>query len=352
MASSTHEVIDLTLGSPSPSRAPKQKRRPRSSGGEGPTSSPVVSNGRTMKKKKLSGVEGQKAEGTSGRAVSFLTWNVWFGPLAMEERMRSIGASIEKHSPEVCALQEVTEYSHALLSSQRWWKRYHSYAAPNRHAYYELLLVKKDAGSDSEAGNMELGDARFSTCTLRSRMGRNLIFAETPALIVGTAHLESPCPDESGRFQLHSRERKAQMRHCLNVLTSRASKAKQPVLTVCMGDLNWDEKNDGSTFAGLEDDSWVDAWVELKGASDFGFTYDAKANGNLYGGMKKRLDRMLIRIDEMAKDAFVMEAIELVGTSPVVPELEYEKKVGKSMKTKKVYPSDHFGILLKLKCTM
>ena len=161
--------------------------------------------------------------------------------------------------------------------------------------------------------------------------------------------MESPCPDENGRFQLHSRERRAQLRHCLNVITTRAARLERPGIAIIMGDLNWTERNDGPTFAGVEDGGWVDAWTELKGEDEPGWTYDAKANGNLDGGTRSRLDRVLVRIDAAAKDAVALEGIELVGTAPIVPELEYEKKVGKKTKTKKVFASDHFGILLRLK---
>lgn len=79
-----------------------------------------------------------------------------------------------------------------------------------------------------------------------------------------------------------------------------------------------------------------------------GFTYDSKANLMLTGSrLQKRLDRIFCKLRD-----FEALTIEMVGTAPI-PDLTYlkEKKVKGQVQMLKlpVLPSDHFGLLLKVR---
>ena len=118
-----------------------------------------------------------------------------------------------------------------------------------------------------------------------------------------------------------------------------------PKVHVIMGDMNWDERNDGPILdAGS---GWVDAWTTLRSDDEPGFTYDAKLNGNLSGGLRRRLDRILVKCFGN-DDVVTLASIEMVGCEPVEPALHHEKRIGKKTKIQRVFASDHFGLLLTL----
>lgn len=79
-----------------------------------------------------------------------------------------------------------------------------------------------------------------------------------------------------------------------------------------------------------------------------GFTYDSKANPMLTGSrLQKRLDRIYCQLQD-----FEVVSLEMVGTAPI-PDLTYQKerkvKGRVQMMTLPVLPSDHFGLLLKVR---
>lgn len=155
------------------------------------------------------------------------------------------------------------------------------------------------------------------------------------ALVVGTSHLESPCPGPPTWDQMFSKERVDQAKEAVTFLD------KSPNAIFC-GDLNWDEKLDGP-FPVSQD--WLDAWTELKPGED-GWTYDTKSNMMISGNRKlqKRLDRFLCKLKD-----FKISGIEMIGMD-AIPGASYikKKKVKGQLKefTLPVLPSDHYGLLL------
>ncbi|BBN16157.1 tyrosyl-DNA phosphodiesterase 2 [Marchantia polymorpha subsp. ruderalis] len=76
-------------------------------------------------------------------------------------------------------------------------------------------------------------------------------------------------------------------------------------------------------------------------------TYDSKATLMLSGSrLQKRIDRFFFHLQN-----FKVDSLEMVGTQPI-PGLTYQKERTVmrevQMQTLPVYPSDHFGLLLKL----
>ena len=400
-------VIDLTGSSPEAANEKKKKMKKKMTTMMKHQAETERLGGREQANALMSPSKTQKRRrrgnsGSDGGSVRMLTWNVWFGPLAMEQRMVSIGATVTQLAPDVVAFQEMTATSHALLKSQPWWGRYEEFISPDRNPmYYEVLLVKKQedshirrrrrednmtndddpsssaassiapsASSSASSSSSRLRTAEFASCQLRSRMGRNLLLARELTIdgcsfTVGTAHLESPCPDERGVFQLHSRERRHQMKQAISSIGARIQRDRgaraqaissssslpdggggAPHFYVFMGDMNWDEKIDGPIVTDTSS-GWIDAWTALRREDEPGFTYDAKVNGNLSGGLRRRLDRILVNCCGN-NDVVTLSSIEMVGCEPVEPALHYEKRVGKKTKVQRVFASDHFGLLLTL----
>lgn len=261
--------------------------------------------------------------------LRLLTYNVWFGNVAVMERLEALGRVIAESDPHVLCLQEVTPQSLSVLRAFAWFGDYVAGPAPHLQEYFSLMMFKK--GVDSELVKREKFVFR------NSRMGRYLDVtsymrdaASGAHFAVGTAHLESYISST----HTSASERKVQIAECFSVMNKHPN-------AVFMGDTNWDDK-DGAVPAPSD---WRDAWLE-KRPKDAGFTYDAKTNAMLRGYLQKRLDRAFVKLRD-----FDIRAIEMVGQEPI-PGVTYHKTVSERGKAKvielPVVPSDHFGLLLTL----
>lgn len=78
-----------------------------------------------------------------------------------------------------------------------------------------------------------------------------------------------------------------------------------------------------------------------------GYTYDGRTNGMIGGALQGRLDRFWCRLQD-----FDAESIEMVGTEPI-PGLrcdrEFKNGEGFRRASLPVFPSDHYGLLLKIR---
>jgi tyrosyl-DNA phosphodiesterase 2 len=242
-----------------------------------------------------------EAEGTwlekPSSELIILTYNVWFREdLELQARMDAIGDIILQHRPHIIFFQ---------LS--------------------KLPVVS------------------FKQTPFRnSVMGRELCLAELRAgngekLLVATTHLESPCPAPPTWNQMFSAERVVQAKEAMTILRDSPN-------VIFGGDMNWVDKRDGPPPL---PSGWFDAWQQLH-PGQVGFTYDSKANLMLTGSrLQERLDQIFCKLRD-----FEALTIEMVGTAPI-PDLTYikEKKVKGVVQMLKlpVLPSDHFGLLLKVR---
>ena len=90
-------------------------------------------------------------------------------------------------------------------------------------------------------------------------MGRELCISKVDLvggkqLIVATTHLESPCPAPPTWNQMFSHERVDQAKEALDALKGHSN-------VVFGGDMNWDDKLDGSPPLPR---GWCDAWSVLR----------------------------------------------------------------------------------------
>ncbi|CAK9215613.1 unnamed protein product [Sphagnum troendelagicum] len=266
--------------------------------------------------------------------VVILSYNVWFREdLQLEGRMEAIGELILQHQPHIICFQEVTENIYAIFQQSSWWKQYQCSVNPDSVAmrgYFCMQLSKLPV------------DSFYCKPFRNSVMGRELCVAKVDVgdgtqLTVATTHLESPCPAPPTWNQMFSAERVVQAKEALALL-------KDVPNAIFGGDMNWDDKQDGKPPL---PPGWFDAWLQLCPHQP-GLTYDSKANPMLKGSrLQKRLDRIYCQLHN-----FEVESIEMVGTTPI-PDLTFQKelKVKKQVEltTLPVLPSDHFGLLLKMR---
>ncbi|XP_002962993.2 uncharacterized protein LOC9661184 [Selaginella moellendorffii] len=289
---------------------------------------------RMSRKNSIASSAGVSTSSTSKNIVSdsivFMTYNVWFREdLELERRMEAIGELIRQHQPHVICFQEVTTSIYAIFQRSNWWSGYRCSVSSElaaKRAYFCLQLSKLPI------------DKFYRNPFHNTIMGRELCLADidcgnSTQLVVATTHLESPCPAPPKFDQMFSAERVAQMKEALATL--------KPLPNVVFGgDMNWDDKLDGQPPL---ENGWMDAWTQLR-AKEPGLTYDAKANPMLTGSrLQKRLDRVFYHFRD-----FEVESIEMIGTKPI-PGLTFEKETKKSLLKLPVLPSDHFGLVLKIR---
>jgi len=262
------------------------------------------------------------------REMVVYSQNMWFREdVALTARMDCVGKFIAERRPDVVCLQEVTPNIHTLLRSQPWWGEYAaSREWPPLLSYYVLLLCRR---------SVPMAGGFSSRPFENSSQGREIVRATLDVgggdrLTVSTSHLES----FTGRDSNGAAERVQQLAWSLEELERDGGRGD----LLLAGDLNWSDKEEGKMRLR---DGWVDAWTELK-PGDPGYTYDAKENPMLLGGLRKRFDRLLFR-----GGCFRVAGAELV-LKGAIPGVTMLKKLKKGDTRFPVLPSDHFGLVVTL----
>ena len=282
--------------------------------------------------------------------LKLLTLNIWFDRACREQRAAALGALVERHDPDVIALQECTAEQVYIMKNETkagtdgrsWWQRYRSVTDEEYGAaYYTLLLVRR---------SLEVVPGSARRVPFRnSVMGRDLLSCSIDCgdgerVVIATSHLESPIVYQSPPAW-NVEQRQAQLVEALRVLQGwREGEASVAILC---GDMNWSEER---TRRGAPSDGpmplppgWMDAWRTLRPGSD-GFTFDTATNKMLtFYGMRERLDRFLLS----AGSAWHAQGIEIVGDQ-CVPGETFVKNVRGKDKVLPVFVSDHYGVLLTL----
>ena len=86
----------------------------------------------------------------------------------------------------------------------------------------------------------------------------------------------------------------------------------------------------------------MDVWPELWPGAP-GHTWDGPGNGMLSSSFRARLDRIFVKLAD-----WEAQSIEMVGRE-AIPGLTYSKMVRGKEKQLPVLPSDHYGLLLRLR---
>ncbi|MDB4989869.1 MAG: endonuclease [Myxococcaceae bacterium] len=236
------------------------------------------------------------------------TFNVWFDSFEQAVRRRAVLDILERESPDVIALEEVTPSFLDALLAEPWIRADYAisrvWLSPT--VRYDVVMLSK------------LPVTRFTAHTLTSRMGRMLHTVElqtTEGIVtVGGIHLES--------MREMTPTRLAQIDECVPLLC-------QASTAIWLGDFN-------AAPESLEDQriraAFTDAWEEL--LSEPGYTRDTTQNAMLAkvkDDRHQRIDRIFVK-----SSAFVPKSIRMLGTEPIP---------GTSGQ---VFPSDHFGLVADL----
>jgi tyrosyl-DNA phosphodiesterase 2 len=155
-------------------------------------------------------------------------------------------------------------------------------------------------------------------------------------LRAATCHLVGPNPSFTG--STHRRARAAAFLEHFDAVHQQYGRSFVLDENVVLGgDLGWDDDLDGPLRL---PDGWVDAWHELRGGGDGGWTYDAVANPMLRGLTKpeqRRADRFVCKLRD-----FTLDSVEMVGVDPISGVTRFDDN-GNALH---VLPSHHYGLLL------
>ncbi|MEM8535040.1 MAG: endonuclease/exonuclease/phosphatase family protein [Chloroflexota bacterium] len=255
-----------------------------------------------------------EATDTSLANLTCVTFNVWFEPHYFAERCAALLQLVKAYNPDIIALQEVTPPFLEYLLAQAWVRQ--------QYAISDALGITVDGYGVAMLSRIT--PLQFTLYELTSFMNRHLLVTElslnTKRTAIGTVHLESKSPFAKMRGQ--------QLREVFGVL--------QPEPHVLlMGDFNfcssWKEENERIP------DTYRDMWSVLHPDLP-GYTVDTPTNTMRleHTGKHKsvRFDHIIVR---SIRPGWSPVAIELLGTNPIAAELP------------NVFPSDHFGLVGRLK---
>eukprot|EP00884_Botryococcus_braunii_P018174 jgi/Botrbrau1/503/Bobra.110_2s0133.1 len=107
--------------------------------------------------------------------------------------------------------------------------------------------------------------------------------------------------------------------------------------------MNWIDEDQGAMPLSHP---WLDVWTSLNGPETVGFTYDARKNTMLgpWNPYRSRLDRFVCRLHD-----FEADDISMVGTEKIPNLLHPTSGKGRHGLMLPIFPSDHFGLLMRLR---
>jgi tyrosyl-DNA phosphodiesterase 2 len=241
--------------------------------------------------------------------LTLVTFNIWFSDFHAEERYRAIADVLSRKMPDVMVFQEVTPSALAVFLAQPWIRvRYRRAEVTGGDVgNYGMLMLSR----------LPINDVTYTR--LPTNLARGFMTAELDTggrpLTVVAVHLES------GKAVAWLRAR--QLGRVLRTL-------RRTENAVVLGDFNMRDAENGRIG-----EPYRDVWPALRPHDD-GYTEDTSINLMRLDSKDKqrhvRFDRVLLK-----GGGWAATDIELLGTEPI------------SSKFPRVFPSDHFGVLCRLK---
>jgi tyrosyl-DNA phosphodiesterase 2 len=240
--------------------------------------------------------------------LTLATFNVWFDDYFAERRYRAIADLLCREMPDVMVFQEITPKALDVLLAQPWIQEHYRLAA----------VVGASVGNYGMLMLTRLPTANVTYTRLPTRLSRGFLLAEFTVngspLVVCSVHLDS------GKRSARLRAR--QLR--------RVFRALRPVDDAAvLGDFNMRDHENPRIAP-----PYRDVWPMLR-PNDEGFTEDTSINLMRFDSKTKhrqvRFDRVLLKGPRWAA-----ASIELLGTQPI------------SGSHRRVFPSDHFGVMCRL----
>jgi endonuclease/exonuclease/phosphatase family metal-dependent hydrolase len=184
-------------------------------------------------------------------------------------------------------------------------------------------------------------------------MGRGIVWAlaeqEGREVLFTTTHLESFLGEDNNGGP----EREVQLEEMVEFCNRCMRERSTLDLAIITGDLNWDDERPRSQghnrplMSLLDSTKWIDTYREAE-PTGRGYTYDPVENPMLGGGnIRRRFDRILVQRPVGKAE---VDTVELVGTE-AIPDISYMTPRTRFRKPQRklVAPSDHFGLVTKLK---
>ena len=237
------------------------------------------------------------------------TFNVWFNDFHAEARFRAIADVLARKMPDVMVFQEVTPAALAVFLAEPWIRvRYRRAEVTGGNlGNYGMLMLSR------------LPIANVTYTPLPTNLARGFLTAELDTggqpLTVVALHLES------GKAAARLRSR--QLGQIFRSL-------RRTENAVVLGDFNMRDAENGRIG-----EPYRDVWPMLR-PDDDGFTEDTTINLMRLDSKNKqrhvRFDRVLLK-----GGGWAATDVELLGTEPISSALP------------RVFPSDHFGVLCRLK---
>lgn len=237
------------------------------------------------------------------------TFNVWFNDFHAEARFRAIADVLARKMPDVMVFQEVTPAALAVFLAEPWVRvRYRrAEVTGGSLGNYGMLMLSR------------LPIANVTYTPLPTNLARGFMTAELETggqpLTVVALHLES------GKSAARLRSR--QLGQIFRSL-------RRTENAVVLGDFNMRDSENGRIG-----EPYRDVWPMLR-PDEHGFTEDTTINLMRLDSKNKqrhvRFDRVLLK-----GGGWAATDVELLGTEPISSALP------------RVFPSDHFGVLCRLK---
>ena len=237
------------------------------------------------------------------------TFNVWFSDYYAEARYRAIADVLARKMPDVMVFQEITPAALAVFLAEPWI----------RVRYRRAEVTGGDLGNYGMLMLSRLPIANVTYTRLPTNLARGFMTAELDTggqpLTVVALHLES------GKAAAGLRSR--QLGQVFRAL-------RRTENAVVLGDFNMRDSENGRIG-----EPYRDVWPILR-PDDDGFTEDTTINLMRLDSKNKqrhvRFDRVLLK-----GGGWAATDVELLGTEPISSALP------------RVFPSDHFGVLCRLK---
>jgi tyrosyl-DNA phosphodiesterase 2 len=241
------------------------------------------------------------------RTLRIVTWNVWFGHWAREQRQAALWAELERRRPDVVCLQEVVPEHLSGPEIERLRDLGH-WVSDEAIFDYDIVTLSRRPVHASER------------VTLPSMMGRELLIvrlATDPPLTIANVHLESSSEETECRVQQLER-----IAACL---------ADEAADVLLLGDMNFpalEDRPENRALAG-----WTDAWAQLR-PDEPGYTIDTRINRMRWLHKRKHDQRRIDRVFHRCRGWRVAN-IEVIGQTPLPDD-------------SLTFISDHFGLCVDL----
>ena len=308
---------------------------------------------------------------------SVATYNLWFGG-AMDgepypgERMTAIAKLLlVREQPLVfIGFQEVIHTLAAALfplleqAGYRIFRHYKPSSSVNnddgtsisdrvslqRERGYGVAIAVLQCGPDTPTV-LDSGWQDFSVTNLER--GFLYVRARLPhsdkECIVTTTHMEPYMQSWSG--YTGAKQRAPQLREMEAFCNRQMEQREDLQISIMTGDMNFDDESRNPHDEPMQSvltQSWQDAWLQVHKTAK-GYTYDGKLNVMLASGLRRRLDRCLLR----AKDTSSFIDAEVIGNE-IIPNFGWQKfnPYKKSYSERLLAPSDHFCLVAKIQCTL